>query len=162
LFQDFHVRHVMSCISEGGVAPASLASLDAAIEQLRTNSGRVSSKRLLAELLDHYSVLLKRAAQKQARANAAVGWCALERYRLKHGRLPENLEELVPEFVGAVPVDPVNGQPLRYARKGARDYLLYSVGWNLKDDNGVSRKGDNGDWAWASHPTHIEKAAEQE
>jgi hypothetical protein len=162
LFQDLHVRHVMSCMSNGNVTPASIASLDTAVEQLRTKSGGFSSRRLLAELLGHYGTFLKLAAKGQARANGAVGWCALERFRLKHGRLPEKLEELVPEFVSTVPSDPVNGLPLRYVRKGERDYLLYSIGWNLKDEGGVKRRGGEGDWVWASSPKLIQKAAEEE
>jgi hypothetical protein len=41
---------------------------------------------------------------------------AAERYRRRHGQLPENLEQLVPEFLSAVPLDPQDGQPLRFQR----------------------------------------------
>jgi hypothetical protein len=42
--------------------------------------------------------------------------CAVERFRLKYKKLPEKLEQLVPEFLPKVPIDPFDGKPLRYFR----------------------------------------------
>ena len=58
---------------------------------------------------------------------------ALRAYQLTNGKLPSDLNALVPEFLDAVPVDDFDGQPLRYSpdRK-----IVYSVGQNLKDDGG--------------------------
>ena len=42
----------------------------------------------------------------------------------------------MPEFVPKVPLDPVDGQPLRYRRNADGTFLLYSVGENGKDDGG--------------------------
>jgi len=41
---------------------------------------------------------------------------------------------------------------LKYVRKDDENYVLYSVGWNEKDDGGVTDASDkqNGDWVWAS------------
>jgi hypothetical protein len=61
---------------------------------------------------------------------------ALKRYQLRHGNLPPNLSALVPEFLPAVPLDPVDGNPLHYRPNGDGTYLLYSVGSNGKDDGG--------------------------
>jgi hypothetical protein len=44
-------------------------------------------------------------------AAAAV---AAERYRKAHGRWPDRLEALVPDYLAAVPADPSDGQPLLY------------------------------------------------
>jgi hypothetical protein len=46
-------------------------------------------------------------------AAAAV---AAERYRLDHRDWPPSLEALAPGYLGAVPADPADGQPLRYHR----------------------------------------------
>jgi hypothetical protein len=84
--------------------------------------------------------------------------CAIERYRLAHGTLPPDLNALCPEFLSAVPLDPMSGQPLHY-RPGQDDsYVLYSVGWNQKDDGGSElslehKKGPTPpsealDWVW--------------
>jgi hypothetical protein len=61
---------------------------------------------------------------------------ALKRYQLKHGNHPRNLDALVPEFLAAVPFDPVDGRALRYRLNRDGTYLLYSVGENGKDDGG--------------------------
>jgi hypothetical protein len=61
---------------------------------------------------------------------------ALKRYQLKHGECPAHLNSLAPEFLPAVPLDPVDGQPLRYRRNADGTFLLYSVGENGKDDGG--------------------------
>jgi hypothetical protein len=53
---------------------------------------------------------------------------ALERYRLRHHELPERLEALVPDFLSAIPMDPVDGQPLKYARQSTESYRLWCVG----------------------------------
>ncbi len=47
--------------------------------------------------------------------------------------LPQTLAALVPEYLPAVPLDPFDGQPLRY--NPARG-LIYSVGTDLKDNGG--------------------------
>ena len=58
----------------------------------------------------------------RSRIEADIRLCrtavAIERYRLKYGKLPEKLPDLVPEFLAAVPLDPFDGRNLRY-RKGA-------------------------------------------
>ena len=51
-----------------------------------------------------------------ARLRCAATACAVERYRLKYGKLPKDLNALVPEFMDKVPVDPFDGKPLRYFR----------------------------------------------
>lgn len=50
---------------------------------------------------------------------------ALHRYRRANGALPERLDDLVPAFLPAVPVDPFDGAPFRYDRGRG---LVYSVG----------------------------------
>jgi len=62
---------------------------------------------------------------------------ALERFRRAHkeDRFTA-LTELVPEFLPHEPIDPFDGRPLRL-KKTERGWLVYSVGSNLKDDEGV-------------------------
>jgi len=65
--------------------------------------------------------------------------CALRRYRMDLGRYPDSLSQLVPRYVKSVPIDPCGGKPLKYrAVKGGREFLLYSIGTNLKDDGGLA------------------------
>lgn len=61
---------------------------------------------------------------------------ALRAYRLEHGRWPEALDDLVPEYLSAVPDDPfTDGRPLRYRAAGA-GFGVYSVGPDSEDDGG--------------------------
>jgi hypothetical protein len=88
-------------------------------------------------------------ARNQTLANEAFVACGLERYRLAHGQYPETLEALVPRFAEKLPHDIVGGQPLKYHRTADGQFVLYSVGWNEKDDGGVPGKTlPEGDWVW--------------
>ena len=60
---------------------------------------------------------------------------AVEVYQRDHSRYPERLDKLVPQYVAAVPVDPLSEQPLRY-RQDIHGFMLYSVGRNERDDGG--------------------------
>src|SRR5436309_9873256 len=61
---------------------------------------------------------------------------ALRRYQIRYGRLPPDLDSLAPEFLAAVPVDYMNGQPLHYRVEPDGSFRLYSVGLDGKDDGG--------------------------
>ena len=88
-------------------------------------------------------------ARNQTLANEAYIACGLERYRLAHGEYPES-----PGCAGAA----VRGEaatrhhrrpPLKYHRTADGRFVLYSVGWNGKDDGGVAGKAvEEGDWVW--------------
>jgi len=100
---------------------------------------------------------VKRFAQAQATLDLARAAIALERYWLAHGEFPETLDALTPQFLAQVPHDVINGQPLHYRRTSDGQFVLYSVGWNEKDDGGVVvfEKGsvpqvnwNEGDWVW--------------
>ena len=67
-------------------------------------------------------------------ANTAL---AVERHRLANGRMPESLGNLTPAFMPAVPMDPFNGEPLRY-KHGEDGYSVYSVGEDQTDNGGES------------------------
>ncbi|HEX7448492.1 MAG TPA: hypothetical protein VF306_13150 [Pirellulales bacterium] len=65
-------------------------------------------------------------------ARAAV---AIERFRLRHGALPKALDSLAPDLLPEVPLDPFDGQPLRY-RVDEAGYRVYSVGLDGIDQGG--------------------------
>lgn len=60
----------------------------------------------------------------------------LKRHELRHGKLPPGLNSLVPEFLAAVPIDCMDGKPLKYKPESDGLFLLYSVGKDGKDDGG--------------------------
>jgi hypothetical protein len=71
----------------------------------------------------------------EARSRITRGELALRMYHLDHGQFPERLEDLVPDYLPAVPEDPFSGHPLVYRRQ-ADGYVLYSVG--LEKNAGAS------------------------
>lgn len=78
--------------------------------------------------------------------------CRLERYRLANGSHPASLDALAPQY-GALPHDIMNGQPYHYKPNSDGSYLLYSVGWNQKDDGGDrgthnQSDAEKPDWLW--------------
>jgi hypothetical protein len=62
---------------------------------------------------------------------------ALKAFKAKTSRLPVTLQELVPEYLPAVPLDDFDGRPLRYS---AEKKVVYSVGTNFTDDGGMTRE----------------------
>jgi hypothetical protein len=98
-----------------------------------------------------------KVATAQTSADQAALACALERYRLAKGQFPETLEALTPQFMSHQPNDVITGQPYKYRRTDDGQFILYSVGWNEKDDGGVPGKTlfdqAQGDWVW-SYPAN--------
>lgn len=93
----------------------------------------------------------------QASVDLARTAIALERYRLARGEFPESLGALAPQFIAKVPHDLIGGQPLKYRREADGQFVLYSIGWNERDDGGVvvfktgatpSVDLNQGDWVW--------------
>src|SRR5581483_6580117 len=58
-----------------------------------------------------------------------------ERFRRQHGRWPESLDALVPQFATEVPIDPYNGKSLRMKRLDD-GLVMYTVGSDGIDNGG--------------------------
>jgi hypothetical protein len=80
-------------------------------------------------------LLEDRFCAHQARLRCLIAALAAERYRRAHGRWPESLDRLTPEWLADVPPDPFTGRPLRSARL-ADGLVIYSLGYDGKDDGG--------------------------
>jgi hypothetical protein len=110
---------------------------------------RLMAKRLLSAA---DTTVLRGAAAQVSTDQAAIA-CALERYRLVHGQYPGNLQALSPDFMSALPKDVITGQVYKYRRNADGQFVLYSVGWNEKDDGGISGPQlfdeKAGDWVWS-------------
>jgi hypothetical protein len=109
-------------------------------------------------LIPELSTYAKRTAFAQTSADLARIAIALERYYLANGGYPASLDPLSPKYLQEIPTDIINGEPLQYRQTQDGRFVLYSVGWNEKDDGGVAiaAKGsigtgidvDKGDWVW--------------
>jgi hypothetical protein len=97
---------------------------------------------------------VRQFAYAQVHVDEARIACRLERYRLSHGSFPDTLAALVADY-GELPHDIMNGEAYHYKLNRDGTYVLYSVGWNQKDDGG--QKGPNSsmnypDWIWTNYP----------
>ena len=97
---------------------------------------------MLSPVFDRVRQCWELEAAKRALIQADV---ALRRYRFDHGRYPDALSALVPAYLKKQPIDPFGiGKPLRYkSLNGGKDFLLYSLGPNLKDDGGTPGSQQN-------------------
>ncbi len=80
-----------------------------------------------------YTTLPDRNALERARHAIVLALFGVRRFVQQEMRLPARLEDLVPKYLSALPLDPFSGEPLRY---NATQGLIYSVGMNLKDEGG--------------------------
>ncbi len=96
---------------------------------------------------------LQRAQQHRDEAQAEIALCRtvldLKAFQSAHGHYPDTLGQLAQPLLE----DPFSGQPFLYRREG-QGFVLYSVGWDLKDDGGrpnVDTDGkplESGDLVW--------------
>jgi hypothetical protein len=120
---------------------------------------------------------IRKAANAEVARNVVITAIALKRYELRHHQFPATLDELTPDLLKVVPIDCMDGQPLRYRLKADGTFLLYSVGENGKDDGGDPslEKGVTGsnfnwqnpkalDWVWPQPATaeEIQKYYEEQ
>jgi hypothetical protein len=106
-------------------------------------------KMLAAIALPNFTKATQTTAHNQTLVNEGQIACALESYHLANGEYPETLDALVPKRLAALPHDLIGGQPLHYRRTDDGKFLLYSVGWNEKDDGGKGSSDlTKGDWVW--------------
>ena len=66
---------------------------------------------------------------------------ALAAYQAQQGEYPARLEGLTPRILKDLPKDPFSGAAFCYQRQ-PKGYLVYSVGWNGKDDGGRDKDAD--------------------
>jgi hypothetical protein len=132
-------------------------------------SGQTDFHSMMSESIVTLGAVIKKVMRVEGAKQMAITAIALKRYQLKHGNYPADLNLLVPEFVPAVPLDPVDGQPLRYHQNADGTFILYSVGENGKDDGGDAslEKGVTSssffwqndhalDWVWPQPATEDE------
>lgn len=109
--------------------------------QMRALHRRDESRFLISRImLRPLSGILVRSVIHAAELRTTRTALVIERYRLAHGdEPPDDLESLVGEFLDTLPEDPFDGRPLRY-RRLARGYVVYSIGPDVRDDDGTERK----------------------
>lgn len=151
-----HLELILPAVDVQGhqVQPVKVNRLASGIEQGLTQ--RTPYNYLGSLLLPPLTKASERAAEAQAAVDLARTACVLERHRLALGTYPERLDALTPRFTNQLPHDLITGRSLQYRRTNENSFIVYSVGWNEKDNDGnVARAKDKnhadwkeGDWVW--------------
>lgn len=124
---------------------AGISSLAKALEGEQIQHGRAYA--VSGMLMPALSRAMGAVVEARVRLQVVDTALAVEQWRMKHGRWPNALDELVPEVLKAVPEDPYSGTPLSYLRT-ERGVTVYSVGPDGNDDGGAaeySLPGGGGD-----------------
>jgi hypothetical protein len=81
----------------------------------------------------------------ESRADARIAFdglallCALELYKRDKATYPDSLDQLSPDYISSLPLDPFSDKAYIYARKSKDDFTLYSVGKDGQDGGGVKK-----------------------
>jgi hypothetical protein len=119
--------------------PERIAAAQALRRSLEQQDGLHAFSRGWLRGMNGSRVILKDAVIT-ARLRSARIAIAIERFRVSHDhQLPQTLAELTPFGNTGVPVDPFDGQPLRY-QKLSSGYVVYSIGET--GDGAGSRQDD--------------------
>jgi hypothetical protein len=127
--------------------------VDAVTSEAQAVSSHPSPYTYAASLwVANFQKAVQTTAYNQTLVNQTLIACALERYHLAHGAYPETLDALMPRFITAIPHDVIGGQPPHYRRAADGTFMLYSIGWDGRDHNGVPGSSSFpftvGDWVW--------------
>jgi hypothetical protein len=150
--------------------PKAIQHYDAIALQIKAEC---PSKSLMPDIFeegDATKASLSKCATAETARRIVVTAIALQRCKLRHGKFPEKLTALVPEFLPTEPRDLMDGQPLRYRLNADGTFLLYSVGEDGQDDGGDGTIADQStasrnwlkgrDWVWPRPATAAEIEAD--
>ena len=112
-----------------------IASLGSASAFAPNALGRLVIGQLRAR---NYDRIQHNRCQFETQVSLVEVMIAAKAYSDSEGALPERLEDLVPRYLDALPLDRYDGAPLRYAR-AAR--AVYSVGEDFTDAGGGASRG---------------------
>lgn len=128
-----------------GTPESALSKTTALQDRIRNLPSRLYAAKLYLPRL--FPIIDKKAMTIAEARLSRVGF-AIALFRQKNGRMPETADELVPEYIDSIPVDPMDSKPLRY-KKTEEYVLIYSVGvdgvdngGNLGSNNGISKGED--------------------
>jgi hypothetical protein len=77
----------------------------------------------------------------EASRRVSITVLTIEQYRHDHNKLPDSLNDLVPDYLMSVLKDPYDGRDLHY-KKLEKGYVVYSVGEDMTDNNGTKEDAD--------------------
>ncbi len=116
------------------VESAPLTGLSQLNQEVRSLHSAFECVKSFLPLFEHYGKML---VATKANRDSIVAALAVLRYQRQTGELPASLEELIGTYLEETPLDPIDGNPLRYKLQGD-GFLIYSIGVDQVDDGGNS------------------------
>lgn len=99
--------------------------------------------KIISSMLPAIGGMHRAITTRDARMEIVDTMFAVEQFRRDQGRIPAALNELVPDYMAAVPLDPhAPTNELHYLVQGEDAYVLYSVGHDGYDDGGLTEDSD--------------------
>ncbi len=90
--------------------------------------------------IEEHVHMLSQAVASEVRHRLMLTALAVHRYRIRQGRFPRCLTDLVPTLLPSVPIDFLDGQTLRYEPGNGNSFRLWSIGCYDGDNQGDSRR----------------------
>ena len=109
-----------------------IAAAEAAGNWIEQSTGPAA---LAAILLPSVARAVEADVRNRTHLNTAIVAVAAARYHRDKGEYPASINALVPAYLDAVPIDPMDAQPMRY-RTFDQGFVVYSVARNRTDENG--------------------------
>ncbi len=106
-------------------------------------SGNIMGDMFVQMLEPIWTTLGRAKCRENVNVTATQLLLALKIYKMRHGKIPQSLSELVPEFFPRVPTDDFDGKPFRYLPEKK---IIYSVGPCLKDLGGKEPNNESEDY----------------
>lgn len=93
-------------------------------------AGKILATVLIMEKMpEMYGRIIINSYSSLSKFNVLIAAAAVRSYEIKNGKIPEALEQLVPEYIPELPLDPFNEfKPIRYERR-ADGWSVYGVGF---------------------------------
>jgi|GEM_PF-5248282 len=114
-------------------------------DKLRILNANAGGNFMIAESLTSFQKILERVILTEIRSRLLRAQLAVRRFKLQNGKLPADLNELVPQYLNELPLDPADDKPLRY---DISREVVYSISIDRMDDGGnftdkMDFKGDD-------------------
>ena len=129
------VRAVLAKIIRASGVILTELPVDESVVALYTDGLAKEFKVMLGTVMQTVQDIMISDCGSRLEADAVIYRLALEIYRQSTGDYPTRFDDLVPELLPTLPIDPFDGQPLRYESAGP-GYRFYSIGPDLIDSRG--------------------------
>ena len=147
LLLDKHLKQMAADLEKAGYQHMK-AGLEQVIEELEQTERALRKgtepiipveaipKLLVLQRLRPLQETAKAMLRAQASQRLLIALLAVKLFKMEKGRFPKSLDELVPQYLAEVPLDPFDLKPLRYKKRQGK-WIIYSIGPDGKDDGGV-------------------------